>query len=133
MLILLAGCGVSNQAHQTVISQLADAKHSLDKINSTLGLVANSDRDYESNLASLHTRLNDLKDKNAELTGQIAKLKAQEDFVFQSAGGKIDAKDFQGALEAYKEFIDKYPSSHRIATATNLIARLEQTLKTNRR
>jgi len=132
MLALLAGCGVSNQEHQKVVSQLADAKHNLEQINSKLGMASSSDRDLESNLASLQSQLKDLKDQDAELTEQISNLETQEDYEFVSAGAKIDAKDFQGALEAYKDFIDKFPSSRRIASANKIIVRLEQILKTNR-
>jgi chromosome segregation ATPase len=133
MLLLVAGCGVNNQEHQAVISQLAEAKQSLKEINSKLGMASSSDRDFESNLASLQTQLKDLKEQSLKLTEQISKLEAQEDYVFQSAGAKLDAKDFQGALAAYKDFIEKFPSSRRIASANKIIAGIEQKLKTNRR
>ena len=129
---LQAGCGVSNEEHQTVISQIAAAKHNLDEINSKLNVVSHSDSDYESNLQSLKGQLTDLKEQDANLTEQLTKLETQEDYQFVSAGVKIDSKDFQGALEAYKDFIDKFPSSRRIASANKIIAGLEQILKANR-
>jgi TolA-binding protein len=132
ILLLVAGCGVSNQEHQTVISQLAEAKKSLKEITSKLDMASLNDRDFESNLASLQTRLKDLKEQSLQLTEQISKLEAQEDYVFQSAGAKLDAKDFQGALQAYKDFIEKFPSSRRIASANKIIAGIEQRLKTSR-
>jgi len=130
--MLLPGCGVSPAEHQAVVRQLTDAKNTLDTINSTQGMTANSDRDYAANLAALQSQLKDLRDQRAALTEQISKLEAQEEYVFQSAGAKLDAKDFPGALAAYKQFVEQFPSSRRLASAKKIIAGIEQRLKTSR-
>ena len=139
LLGFLTGCGVNEQKHKEVVSQLADAKQELDGINSQVDTASQQQSDLEvkiesgkRKIATLQSQQNELKKQGADLDVKIAKLQSQEVYVFQSAGVSLDAQDFQGALQAYKDFVGKFPQSARVSKATEIIASVEQKLGVNK-
>ncbi len=124
---------------QAVSQAMADAKQELASINDELEKASQEQTDLETKLASgkrkipaLESRLAELKREGAELDDKIKILQSEQVYVFQSAGASLDAQDFQGALQAYKDFASKFPQSVRVGKANEIIASLEQKLGVNK-
>ena len=140
LLGFLAGCGVNEQKHKEVVSQLADAKQELAGINSELEKASQEQAGLESKIAadktkaaSLQSQQADLKKQSTDLDSRIQKLQSQEAYVFQSAGASFDAQDFQGALQAYQDFVTKFPQSARVGKANEIISQIPQLIKNQAR
>jgi len=119
---------------------LADAKQELAAINGELDRASQEQADLESKIASgkrkiatLQSRQDELKQQGADLDDRIKKLQGQEVYVFQSAGASLDAQDFQGALQAYQDFVAKFPQSYRVASANAIISQIPQLIKNQAR
>jgi TolA-binding protein len=132
LLGFLAGCGVNEQKHKEVVSQLADAKQELAGINSESEKATQDQTDAEAKMeagkrkiASLKKQVANLKTDGEGLDAKIAELQTKEAYVFQSAGASLDAQDFQGALQAYQNFVAKFPQSSRVGKANEIIASLQ--------
>ena len=135
LLGLLAGCGVDEQTHQKTLADLSAAKQKLADTDTELEKASQAQTELESKetaakakITSLQSAQEDLKKRSEELTEKVSKLKSQEACVFQSAGATLDAQDVQGALQAYKDFVSKFPQSARIAKAKEIIAGIEKEL-----
>ena len=135
LLGFLAGCGVKEQQHNEVIIQLSAAKKELSQINSELEQVLQEQADVESDveskiaahkkqIAALQSQETDLRKKGKELDDRIEDEQNQEGYVFQSAGVLLDAQDSQGALQAYQNFVAKFPQGWRGEKAKKIIASL---------
>lgn len=124
---------------QAVSQAMADAKQELASINDELDKAAQEQTDLETKLASgkrkiaaLQSQQTELKKESGELDDKIKNLQSQEVYVFQSAGAILDAQDFSGALQAYKDFVSKFPQTARVSKANEIIASLEQKLGVNK-
>ena len=86
LLGFLTGCGVNEQKHKEVVSQLADAKQELDGINSQVDTASQQQSDLEvkiesgkRKIATLQSQQNELKKQGADLDVKIAKLQSQNE------------------------------------------------------
>lgn len=136
---MLTGCGVNKQKHEQAVSELAAAKEELADINSQMDAAPQKQADLEAKIksnkrkvAALQSQQEELKQQGAALDERIKKLQTQEAFVFQNAGAFLDAQDYQGALQGYKDFVSQFPQSPRVAAATSLIAQIEYKLGSSR-
>lgn len=132
---LLTGCGVNTQKHEQTVSELDAAKQELANINSQVDAAPQKQADLEAKIESgkrkitaLQSQQDELKKQGSELDERIKNLQGREAYVFQNAGASLDAQDFQGALQAYKDFVSQFPQSPRVATATDLIAQIKNKL-----
>jgi len=138
LLGLLAGCGVDEKIHQKALGELTTAKYELADANAELEKASQDQTELESKdavakskIKSLQNEQEDLKKQSAVLFEKISELKRQEANVFQSAGATMDAQDFKGALQAYKDFVSKFPLSARVPKANEIIAILQKKTEGN--
>jgi len=112
---LLSGCGVKEEKHQRVVSELQQAKAELEQLKISATKAA-------SDLVTARS-------KNSELEQRIAFLEKQDNYVFAEIGKLTDGGNYQSALRAYQSFVRDFSGSSRIAEANAQIFQLQQTIQ----
>jgi DNA repair exonuclease SbcCD ATPase subunit len=130
---LLSGCGVKEEDHQRVLTELDETKQALEQCQSEVSTLKDKLTSAEKELARSKSELSAASSRASELTAEVERLKRQDTYAFTEAGRLLDSGDLSGALRAYEAFVRDFPSSPQTASAKTQIAQIEQRLESQRR
>lgn len=106
------GCGIKEEEHQRVLTELDETKQALKQAQS---------------------EIDETKQALKQAQSTVDRLKKQETYTFSAAGALFDAGNLSGALQAYTAFIRDFPSSPKIPAAKAQISLIKQRQETQRK
>jgi hypothetical protein len=108
---LLTGCGVKNEDHQRVLTEIQETRQALEQSQSEVST---------------------LKEKLTSAEAEVDRLRKQDTYAFTQAGRLLDSGDLDGARRAFKAFVRDFPSSPQIDNAKSQVSLIEQELDVQR-
>ena len=131
--LLVVGCGVSEKAHQKVVTELEQTKKKsenadaeLKKVKQKMAGLGSICAESDKTIQRLNDDLKNIETEITEKESKVDRLMNPEEYAFSDAESLYSSSNFFGAMSNYKVFVQDFSNSKKVPLAQAKIEEIEQ-------